>query len=217
MTFPSVSKPVSNHAGEDPLTVLAVPLKGLHAREVDPDIALVRAISDGDRAALAALYARHGGRILTSLIGRLGERALAEEVLQDVMLAAWRSAGSFRADSKVLTWLLTIAHNRAINARRRKRVEQTEFDPGLIDGRRDQVRADRADRTADHIDLRRAVHRLPHDQQAALELVFFHGLTIDETAEVLNTAAGTIKSRLHRAKAMLRERLDPEDAPNGRP
>ncbi len=162
-------------------------------------------MSGGDRAALATLYERHGGLILVYLIGRLGDRDLSEEVLQDVMLAAWRAAGAFRAESKVLTWLLTIAHNRAINARRRKRVEHSEFNPGFIDAR---MNPDRTDRSTDSIDIRKAVRRLPEDQRAALELVFFHGLSINETAEVLNAAAGTIKSRLHRAKAMLREQLD---------
>ena len=194
------------------MTALAVPIGALKAREPDPDISLVHAMSDGDRSALAALYERHGSRILAYLIGRLGDRDQAEEVLQDVMLSAWRAAGSFRAESKVLTWLLTIAHNRAINAQRRKRVVQTEFNPRLVDRHDDQ---DRTDRSADRIDLRRAVRRLPHDQRAALELVFFHGLTINETAEVLHTAAGTIKSRLHRAKATLREQLEAKVAADG--
>lgn len=189
------------------MTALVVPVSKVQARETDPDVALVRAMAGGDRAALAAIYERHGARILTYLVGRLSDPALSEEVLQDVMLAAWRGSAAFRADSKVLTWLLSIAHNRAVNATRRKRVGESELDVRAI---ADRPGGRRVDRVAEHLDLHTALRQLPEDQRAALELVFFHGLTVDETAAVLCTASGTIKSRLHRAKAALRRQLDAE-------
>jgi RNA polymerase sigma-70 factor, ECF subfamily len=67
----------------------------------DPDLRLVHAMAAGDTQALETLYARHGRSILAYLIGQLNDRQLAEEILQDVMLAAWRGAESFRGESKV--------------------------------------------------------------------------------------------------------------------
>lgn len=195
---------------KDAVTTAALSLERMQARsEEDPDILIVRAMAEQDPEALDALYARHGSGIFSYLIGRLSDRQLAEEVLQDVMLAAWRSAASFRGDAKVRTWLLTIAHHRAINARRKRRVETVELDPRLADRRAEGAQGGRA--TSERLDLRRALRQLPTEHRSALELVFFHELSIAEAAAVLDVAPGTVKSRLHRAKAMLRERLAPPE------
>lgn len=203
-----VSIPMISHRRNAPaVTTAAFTLEGLRTRSEDPDLALVRAMAKRDPEALDALYARYGSGVLSYLLGRLGDRQLAEEVLQDVMLAAWRSASSFRGEAKVRTWLLTIAHNRAINARRKRRVETVELDPRLSDRRGAQGARGTS---SEQIDLRQALSQLPPDHRSALELVFFHELSIAEAAAVLEVAPGTVKSRLFRAKALLRDRLGPE-------
>src|SRR5688572_14282739 len=85
----------------------------------DPDIELLRSIASGDSTALDMLYARHGRAILSYLKAYLNNPQIAEEVLQDVMMAVWENAARFRGDSKVRTWLLVIARNRALNTRRK--------------------------------------------------------------------------------------------------
>jgi DNA-directed RNA polymerase specialized sigma24 family protein len=147
------------------------------------DAGLLRQMADGNPAALDVLYARYGSGIFGFLMARLGDRALAEEVLQDVMLAAWRSAAGFRGESRVLTWLLTIARNRAINATRRRRPILVPFHDAL-----------------------------PASQCEVLTLVFYHQLTAPEVAAVLGIAVGTVKSRLHRAKHNLRRVLQREES-----
>ncbi len=89
-----------------------------------PDVMLLRAVAVSAAGAVEEMYARYGPAVYSFLIARLGDAPLAEEVLQDVMLSAWRAAGQFRGDSKVLTWLLSIARNRAINVRRKHIVPQ---------------------------------------------------------------------------------------------
>jgi len=164
-------------------------------------------MAQGDIYALDELYARHGRYLLNFLIGQLGGDALhAEEVLQNVMLAAWKGAGNFRGESKVRTWLLAIARNQAINARRGKRFDQTELDEALADTStgpfeallRDDMRAD----------LRQALLQLPQEQRETLELVFFHHMSGAEAAHILGVSEGTIKSRLQRAKETLRRLLE---------
>jgi RNA polymerase sigma-70 factor (ECF subfamily) len=94
----------------------------------DPDFPLVQALADGDERALEILYARHGPHLFAYLTGLLGDSALAEEVVQDVMLAAWRGAAFFRGESTVRTWLLAIARRRARRTGRRHTLPQTPLD-----------------------------------------------------------------------------------------
>ena len=189
------------------MTTAILPLETIAPRTEDADLVLVRAMARGDARALETLYARHGSGVLSYLAGRVGDRALAEEVLQDVMLAAWRHAGAFRGDARVRTWLLTVAHHRAVNAIRRHRPVTVALDaaPRALD----IGPSEPADSAGERTDLRRAIATLPDDQRAALELVFFHELSIAEAAGVLGVAEGTVKSRLHRAKHTLRGRLEP--------
>jgi len=176
----------------------------------DPDLTLIQAIGAGDKAALSELYARHGQGILAYLIGQLGgDHQLAEEVLQDVLLAVWKGAGSFRGESKVRTWMLGIARYQALSARRRRKptpAELGDYIPTDEDGpQRVQARNEQRET------VRAAMRELPEEQQDALELIFFHDLSGPEAADVLGIAPGTVKSRVHRAKNTLRGLLKREE------
>ncbi len=179
-------------------------------KTVDPDFALVRAVAKGDARAMNKLYTRHGPGILSYLCSRLGNRQWAEEVLQEVMLAVWQGAGGFRGDSRVFTWLMTIARNRAINALKRDKSQYDQAlddETGSIPGQNDVV----IEHNAQLDELQSALSKLPDEQRETLELVFIHGLSNHETAAVLGIPSGTVKSRLFRAKARLREWLDERD------
>ncbi len=170
----------------------------------DPDLCLVRAMAAGDTHALDQVYTRHGPGLLVFLVGQLGDRQVAEEVLQDVMLAAWQGAASFRGDSRVHTWLLVIARHRAINLLRRKVLPRAPLDDALVD------RCVGAQEVLEHNDemttLRCMLQQLPDEQRQTLELIFYHELSGQEAATALGVATGTIKSRLNRAKSTLRKR-----------
>lgn len=173
----------------------------------DPDWPLVQRIAAQDESALQILYQKHAPGLLQYLVGRTGDVRLAEEVLQDVMLAAWRSADHFRGECRVRTWLLTIAHRRAINAYHRQLVP-TRLDTSLQAFEQDLPAP--AHPLGQYDELHAAMQTLPSDQRETLELVFFHGLSLDEAARVLGVAEGTVKSRLHRAKTRLREVITSE-------
>lgn len=181
----------------------------------DPDVALIRGIAAGDRDAHRLFYERHARDVLAYLVGRLGQRQAAEEILHDVMLDVWRAAARFRGESRVRTWLLSIAHNRACNEIRRQRRWTLSDDPAATAAAVGQRQGDdrRAGWRAEELmDLGDAVGALPDIHRAVLDLIFFHGLTVEETATVLEVAPGTVKSRLNRAKAQLRRRLGQEPA-----
>lgn len=186
-------------------------------RREDPDLPLIQGMASGNAQALDELYARHGSALLGFLIARLSDRALAEEVLQDVMLAAWKNAGKFRGESSVRTWLLVIARNRAINAQRR-------YSPTLVSltavgdslHSTDTGPFEAVAREFDREAVREALKHLPPSHREILTLFFYNHLSGPEIAEVLDIAEGTVKSRLHRAKEALRTILsttkEPTDA-----
>lgn len=171
------------------------------------DQLLVDRMAAGEMAALDELYSRHGPAILSFLVARLGERQAAEEILQDVMLAAWRSARAFRGDSSVRTWLLVIARNRAINASRRKYPAIVAMDDTFELQGTDTEPLEKMERTAVFNAVREALDHLPAQQREVLVLAFYHQLSGPEVAEVLGINLGTVKSRLHRAKETLRRIL----------
>jgi RNA polymerase sigma-70 factor (ECF subfamily) len=175
--------------------------------DYDPDAPLIRAIAGGDVRALDELYTRHGANILSYLSSFLNDRQLAEEVLQDVMMAAWDHAAQFRGDSKVRTWLLTIARNRAINTRRRSAPHLVAFDDAIEVDAGDTTPLERVERKHRSELMRDALRRLPPAYQEILLLVFYQQLSGVEVAEVLGISTGTVKSRLHRAKELLRRVL----------
>ncbi len=175
--------------------------------EYDPDWLLIRAMAEGDIRALNDVYARYGSLLLGFLYARVGNRELAEELLQDVMLAVWENAARFEARSKVKTWLLVIARNRAINSGRRKKVPVIHLSDVIQLQSDDTGPQEAIEKSARRDAVREAIQQLPEEQREVLVLVFYHQLTGPEVAEVLGIAEGTVKSRLHRAKEMLKRVL----------
>src|SRR5215207_9147085 len=173
----------------------------------DPDYPLVHAMAKGDAAALDELYAKRGPGILSFLMTQVSDREIAEEVLQDVMLAAWKNATQFRGDSSVRTWLLVIARNRAMNTHRKRKLPLVTLDDafGVFGG--DTGPLEKIERKAAQSAVREALEHLPTQQREVLVLVFYHQLSGPEVADVLGINVGTVKSRLHRAKEMLRREL----------
>lgn len=171
----------------------------------DPDAALLQAIAVGETSAFQELYTRHGLPLLNYLLRELGERPLAEEVLQEVMLAVWQQAGQFRWESRVSTWMFAIARRQALKARQRRRYHAPL--------EAEQIAHDTL--TSEQIleveSLQQAIGQLPADQQEALELVFYRGLSGAEAAQQVGIPLNTLKSRLQRARHNLLRLLGQED------
>lgn len=184
-------------------TILANP-----AYAPDPEAALTERMAAGDESALRALYAAYGRRLYAYARRLTGEELVAEEVLQDSLLAAWRGACSYRGESRLATWLLGIVHRQALNAMRRKRLPAASLEEA----------AERPDEAADpehcaeasdrRQTIRRALSGLSVEHRAVLELAFYQGLGLTEIAQVCRCPVGTVKSRLSYAKAHLRRALE---------
>jgi len=183
-------------AAEDP------PSSDGHVQDLD-EAALLRCIALGDQAAMAEFYRLHSHAVLSHISLIVGERALAEEILQDTMLAIWRSAGSFRGDSRVRTWVIAIARRQARNRLRRRQfrlVSDAELAgrPSAGPGP-EAVALERATVT----EVAEAITGLGRSHREVLGLVFGADLTLAEAAAVLGVPLGTVKSRLTAARAAL--------------
>jgi RNA polymerase sigma-70 factor (ECF subfamily) len=167
------------------------------------DIALLRRIGRGDEDAMAAFYREHGRVVLAQVLLVTGERVLAEEILQDTMLAVWRGAGSFRGESSVRSWVIAIARRQTRDRLRGRRLRVVD-DAFLADqpssGPGPEVLAlDRAELA----EVTVAIRDLAPAHRELLGLVFGSGLSLPEVAGVLEIPVGTVKSRLTAARTAL--------------
>jgi RNA polymerase sigma-70 factor (ECF subfamily) len=169
--------------------------------EEDPDLTLLRRIATGDQAAIEELYRRHGRVLLGQLQLLVGQPALAEEILQDTMLAVWKGARSFRGGSRVRTWLLGIARRQARDRMRRQRpmpMADAELAQHPSPNRGPEtVAVERAEARR----MAAALRTLTPAHREILGLVFGADLSLAEVGRVLQVPLGTVKSRLHAARA----------------
>ena len=178
---------------------------------------LMLAAGRGDRDAFGVLVQRHQRAVIQFVQPFLGiaDRSAAEDLAQDVFLAAWTAAPSFRPRAKVQTWLLRIARNVSLNYRRGRRLRQTtpldaQASGGLARPESEQpdARAIDAERSGR---VREAISQLPLNQRAAMQLRHFHGLSYVDIADVLDTSVSAVESLLFRARRMLQATLDAEN------
>jgi len=175
----------------------------------DADLVLIRRVARGDRDALAALYQRHGGSALALARRMLGDGEAAEEVVQDVFVAVWRRAATFRPEaSGPRTWLFAIVRNRSIDElRRRSGAPQRALDdaqpPALDNDPWPEIWKRHCGDA-----LRTALAALPAEQREAIELGFYGGLSHSQIAERLGLPLGTVKKRVRSGLKRLRVALD---------
>ncbi len=159
---------------------------------------LLSRVGSGDEAAFECLYERFADRVFRFALTIVRDRHLAEEVLQDTMVAVWKAAGRFAGRSQVSTWILGIARNRAYDLLRReirgaRHTEEGVVQPDPLAG-------------VEHIEaVRGAVEGLPPGEREVAFLTFYEGLSYREIAGMLGIPEGTVKSRINRGRTQLRD------------
>lgn len=172
---------------------------------------LLVAVAGGDTTAFSVLYDRVTPQVLGVALRVLRDRALAEEVSQEVMVEVWRKATRFDPERGTASgWITTLAHRRAVD---RVRSEQASRDRDDRVSRRDEPRAfdavaDEVQVRLDHWQVRRAMAELTERQREAIELAYFGGHTYRDVARVLDIPEGTAKSRLRDGLLRLRHALE---------
>lgn len=169
------------------------------------DAGLLRAVAEGDRAALRALFDRHARWLTLRLQRRCGDGGLVDETVADTFHIVWQKAGSYRGDGEVGAWLWSIAIRRLVD---RLRVHSPVPSAFGFDRRAGTLSAeDQVLIGLEHSDVGVALRSLSPELRAVLQATVLDGLTTREAARLLGIPAGTVKSRARRARAALREEL----------
>lgn len=173
-------------------------------QESSDDSRLLAATAAGDRDALAELYQRHSPWLLLRLGRRCPDRGVVDEVLQDTFVAVWRGAGRWDGSGEVAAWIWGIAVRRLVDAQRRQPASTAEL-PELV--ATEPSAEERVLHGVQYGDLGGALNQLSPELRTVVQATILDGLTTREAAKLLGIPAGTVKTRMMRARAQLREAL----------
>ena len=177
----------------------------------EADRAALARIAAGELAALEDLYDRYKTMAYSIAYRITNDATLAEDVVQDAFLGAWRNAARYvEGRGSVKTWLLSIVHHRAIDAIRRRRptIELPGIDAGLPEALTLPDVWAEVSASLDSVTVREALVALSDVQREALELAYFGGFTQQEIAERTGTPLGTVKSRMRLGLLAMRRSLE---------
>lgn len=176
-----------------------------------PDEELVRRSAGGDRGAFEALVARHGDALFRYASRTCGSERDGEDALQDGLLAAWRGASTFRGEASARTWLFQVVIH-ACRRRHRRRAGAPERHDGMDAAEAVPSDARAADEHVAAAQLRAALEtalsELEDDAREVLLLRDVEGLSGEDAAAALGVGLAAMKSRLHRARLALKEKVE---------
>jgi RNA polymerase sigma-70 factor (ECF subfamily) len=182
------------------------------------DEALMRAVREGDIGQLGVLFERYRASLFDFLSRTLGDRSVAEDLVQDVFVRVLKYRQTYRDDGCFETWVFRIARNAKADYLRKRigleRVGELTIDPPASDPGPAQL----FERSRDTELLKRALMRLPEDKRELLVLARYRNMQYEQIAALLNIETGAVKVRVHRAMKELREafqRVTDEERPCG--
>jgi RNA polymerase sigma-70 factor (ECF subfamily) len=170
------------------------------------EMALLDRVRRKDLRAFERLYRVYQPRLARFLFNLVQRPQLVEEVLNDTMMVVWDTAGRFRGNSKLSTWVFSIAYRKAIKAKLRwpDSVEEPALDTRVSN---DPAPDEELDQRRLHDALIGAMSQLSADHRAVVDLTYFHGLGYREIAEIMNCPVDTVKTRMFHARRRLRQAM----------
>lgn len=171
----------------------------------EADLALIRRISEKDREAFEILYRRYYPRLYHYLRHILRREEIVCEILNDVMIVVWQRAGTFKARSKLSTWILGIAHNKAVKTLTRISRDPRPVAPEVIESLEDPAPVNERARRELVMILRSALEGLSAEQRVVIELTCHYGYSYKEIARMTGVPVNTVKTRMFYARKRLRE------------
>jgi RNA polymerase sigma-70 factor (ECF subfamily) len=180
----------------------------MRAGQAPEDAELLAALAGGDLTAMRTLYDRHAPWLSARLTRRCNSPEIVADVLQDSFVALWQGAERWRGDGEVAAWLWGIAMHRLVSRLRGRRDALVLPLADVVAGRPPEPSAEeRVLLGVEYGDLGSAMLRLSPEMRAVVQATVLDGLSTRQAARLLGIPANTVKTRLHRAKAHLRQEL----------
>jgi RNA polymerase sigma-70 factor, ECF subfamily len=165
------------------------------------DESLIQLIARRDKRAMQALFERHNVRVYRFVLRLAGNASLAEDIVSEVFLEAWRRADAFEGKSRVSTWLLAIARHKAYDAHRRHAATtplDDDMAAAIIDpADNPEMAANRENRNAL---IRTCLAQLSPAHREIIDLVYYHERSVKEIAQIAGIPEGTVKTRMFHAR-----------------
>jgi RNA polymerase sigma-70 factor, ECF subfamily len=180
----------------------------LGSGQATPDEALLSAIANGDQRAMRVLYARHHVRVYRFILRLTQDRSLVEDIVSDVFIDVWCQAGSFKGKSQASTWLLAIAHYKALSALRAHSDAQLDDNAAasVVDPADDaETMMSKRDRS---ITIQKCLAQLSAVHREVLDLVYYHERSVDEVAQIVGVPVSTVKTRMFYARKRMENLLE---------
>jgi RNA polymerase sigma-70 factor (ECF subfamily) len=176
------------------------------------EVLLLRRIADDDREAFVELFENYHPRLFTFLFRMTRSHGSAEELANDVLLTLWKSAGRFRGESKVSTWVFGIAYRQALAHLRKRKLKLVPFGDNE-NAAQAASSSDQNSRLEREDWVRRGIDELPPKQKFTVMLVYFLGLSCEETASVTGVPTSTVKTRMFHARRKMKQHLVASSVP----
>jgi RNA polymerase sigma-70 factor (ECF subfamily) len=154
-----------------------------------------------------ALYARHNVRVYRFLVRLTRSEATAEELMNEVFLEAWRRAGNFEGRSSVSTWLMAIAHHRAVSSLRKRGEVALDEDALAFIADGDDTPEVTVQKSSKAQVIRACLEKLSPEHRAIIDLVYYHDKSVAEAAEIVGIPENTVKTRMFHARKKLAEAM----------
>ena len=199
------------------IAINAAASQGIIAAQATSDEMLLQSIADGDRTAMHTFYARHNVRAYRFILRIVRDATMAEDLVSQVFLDVWRTAGQFERRSQVSTWLLSIARFKALTSLRQRRyedIDQEEVREIADDSDTPETSLER--RTTSTI-LRACVAKLSPAHREIINLVYYHEKSVEEVAGIVGIPENTVKTRLFYARRKLADLLQAAGVERGWP
>ena len=181
--------------------------RGIIAAQATSDEMLLESIAAGEKAAMHVLYARHNVRVYRFILRIVGDTSVAEDLVSQVFLDVWRTAGQFEGRSQVSTWMLAIARFKALTALRNRRHEDIEQEEVLQIADTCDTPEAAMDRSQTSSQLRKAIAQLSPAHREIIDLVYYHEKSVEEVAQIIGIPQATVKTRMFYARKHLAELL----------
>ena len=181
--------------------------QGIIAAQATSDDMLLESIADGNRTSMHILYCRHNVRVYRFILRIVRDATTAEDLVSQVFLDVWRTAGQFQGRSQVSTWLLSIARFKALTAMRQRRFEDIDQE----DVRQIADNCDTPETSLDRSDtsaiLRACVQKLSPAHREIITLVYYHEKSVEEVGQIIGIPQSTVKTRMFYARKQLADLL----------